>query len=1270
MPSKMGIRGPAKKAAALGIVVVFCVLPLLPVASAASVLVTTIRPFDGEKVSRIITIHAAVNSQPTTMGLYIDGIFYSDLTFSTYDGNYWHYTYPLNTWGLKDGAHICTIKAFVGGIGYSNGTTFFVDNFAPTITGLAVKYPEGQKAAKKGDHLVIVANVTDTVSGIDKVYADLNKLQTSDDGLMYDDGNHNDTIENDGTYGTNSFVTNALTNGYNVIHVTATDRIGNKRTTSVLVAMDNHLPDILDSTVIYPTGQLAYKLGDQGRIVTTVQDQGGGGTLRIGSDIVLVLDNSGSMMHGSDPPLARLKEAVYNLVNMTHSEDRVAIFSFAENDAPQGQHQLSESAKMYLPFTSMDQNGKDQVTTLLDNSNTDFNTAHNTPIWDTIGEAIRYAISDSQNQPVVVAMTDGTDYGYDWYERPDNTWWQSGFSSGYSGIGFERGSESYCPWNDWATTVHYTTHWGEYPAPWANDPEVHYLDAPIDDTVGFDYYANGNPEQWDYSDGNRAGLLTAPIPVFTIGLGLPHHSPVISNTTEYDLYRIATTSNNTVVKGKYYYAPDAGELEGIYNEISFFINLAGDINVTPPGGVKAMTMDGTSLGVEVKKPLYDDGAHDDIFKDDEVLGTNLFDIKTRVTDWVNVTLDATDVASHKSQKLVGVLVDNTPPVIEGLVGHVVDAGTLQPETRAYAKDGDSIYFTANASDWGRVAGLTKGLLDATVLGGDPGLPMKDDGKAMDTFGRDGVFTSPVFTVKSGGTNGFVNVTATAYDIALNTAKVSGPVWLLNGPDVLGQIVQPLNGSYVKGVIDVRLVVSDDTNLLGADLIIGPATTGGPAQRIMMLMGHAEEVNVYTVKWNTSAFPEGLTELYSIMGHKGGFKIQTPSIVVIVDNTPPVVDIQVPKEGAILTNKTDLLALVYDPPRTYVGGMNLSYVDYILDNGEPTLMSLVGGLDQNGPHYVLKVDPAAMQDGLHTVVVKAMDKAGLTGMDNVTFFTDTMPPKVTPSNIPSTSENTTGNFMFAFQAEDATGIVSGQLTLDGKGVNGTSYPFYRNSTTGLWEFPMDTTLIKNGNHTYCAVFKDRAGNDAQYCSKFIVGNVIPPNKPKVHHELEIPWWLIVVLIIVVSCLVFTSSILLREWYLKRTGRVEDEEEMVDKATKRARRDAAQEEVPIMPGPRMEDLDEGPEIPAEPPAVLPPPLKSTSKERPRTRRPRVLDDGMVVSKGAPVAVSGPVKDVLDEEPKKASKKVIKCPMCMFRIPVESDERPLVLECPKCGTKGKLK
>jgi hypothetical protein len=1249
---------------AIATVLMMCILPLLPMANAATVLIRT-DPSDGQIVSGTFTVKAKIDVKPITMSVHIDGIYYSDMFLKNNDGWYWYYTFPLNTFGLTDGPHFIRIEAKGTVDTVSNGTTFFVDNFPPTVTGLNVQFPQGEKAAKNGDRLVVTANVTDTISGVDKVTADLSKLQTNDNGQMYDDGQHNDSMGNDMEYGTRSFVTSALTNGYNIVRVTAYDRMGNQRTVSMGVPMDNHPPNIKDPVVVYPTGQKAVKLGDQVRVVSKVEDKGEGGLLRVGTDLVLVLDNSGSMIHGSNPPMDKLKDAVYNIVNMSHPEDRIAIYAFGTNAPDANRPALYEDAEQYLPFTTMDLSGKQKVQDLLDSHYNNFNYAHNTPIWDTIGEAINYAVTDSERTPVVVAMTDGTDYGYDWYERPDPSWWQSASSMGYYGLGFERGSENYCPWNDWGTTVKYKTHYGEYPAPWPNDPEVHSFDAPIDDTVGFDYHQSGQTEQWDFASGLRAGLLNASVPVFTVGLGLPHHDPITSNTTEYDLYSIATTSNNTKVQGKYYYAPGAGDLASIYDEISVFINLAGDINVTPPGGVSALTLDGTNLGVPIKKPLYDDGGHDDIFKDDETFGTNLFDVNTRVTDVVNVSLDAVNIANIGNNRIVPILVDNTPPVIWGLKAHVLDRVTLDPINRSFAKDGDLIYFTVNSTDTGKVAGLTKVVLDATPLGGDPELMLTKNGPGDD------VFTSPRIDVKSGAIDGYINLTATAYDIANNKASTTEPVWVLNGPAVAGQIVYPLDGSNVTGLVTVRVVVSNDTNLLGANLIIAPAANGGPAaQKVMLLMAHGNERDAYTVPWNTKALPDGLYELSCEIGHKGGITLLCPTIVVLVDNTPPVVKIQVPKNGDIITNRTDLMALVYDSPRTYVAGTNLTSVTYVLDGNGSSPMAIFGGLDVNGPHFSLGIDPAALQDGEHKVIVIAVDRVGLTSMDNVTFFTDTLPPKLDAVNVPSTKTNTSGTFLFSFKVYDANGISGGELRFDNGTKDAQSFPFYRNTTSGLWEFSLDTTRLKNGNHTYCAYFQDKASRTTKYCSKFVVSNTAPPIKPHTTHVVEIPWWLLVILVIIIVCLVFTTGTLAREWYLKRSGRLEDEEEMVEKATKRAHREMDEEEVPILPGPKMDELDEAPEVPKEPPVELPPLLEPAEKKVPRAVRVRRTKERMEVSHIAPVAVSGPVKAVLDEAPKKASRKVIKCPMCMFKIPVETDERPLVLTCPKCGAKGQLK
>jgi Mg-chelatase subunit ChlD len=1260
----------------VSIVVMFCILCFMPLLEVSAINeIQWVSPKEGQRVQHDMTVEIKMATKPATVTMYIDGAIFKDLGYSSFDGFMYHFSGTVNTWALADGPHIVSVVSKDGAITYVNGTTFFVDNYPPVISGINVIYSPGEKAAKKGDRIVITANVTDVVSGVSTVTADVTKLMTdSDVQSMFDDGQHNDTVQYDGTFGTKAFVTNALTTGYSLIQVTAYDKMGNKGSKFAFVIMDNHPPDIKDSVVVYPTGQKAAKIGDEVRIVTQVEDKGSGGMLRLGTDITLVLDNSGSMMRGENPSMDSLKDAVNNFVDMTHSEDRIAIYAFGTNPQIGDIPELWESAEQYLPFTTMDDYGKQAVRDLLASDSSDFSFAHNTPIWDTIGEAINYSVRtslESNRQGVVVAITDGTDYGYDWYDIPDPSWWPVAQSQGYYGIGFERGSEQYCPWNDYGHPEQYTTHWGEYPAPWAADPEVHYLNAPIFDDNSFDYNPPSGPlDDWDYSNGVRNGLLHAPVPVFTVGLGLPHHTPITANTTEYDLYRIATTSNNDSIHGKYYYAPMAGDLANIYNDISFFINLAGDINITPPGGVKTLTMDGANLGVVIEKPLYDDGSHDDVYKDDEMFGTNLFDVNTRVTDIISVQLNATDIANNKGQHTVPVLVDNILPQIEGLVAHVVDGNNYEPVNRSFAKDGDGVYFTVNASDWGKVHGLIMVLLNGTVLGGDKQIPMTDNGSGINDSANDGIFTSGVFIIQSGDLNGIVNIEATAYDIAMNKASVSGSLWLLNGPDVMGQIIHPLNGTIVKGMVEVRLIVNDDTNLNGADLIIAPDKGGPSSQRTMLMMAHGSEAETFTIMWNTSSFPDGIYHLDGEMSHKGGFKILSPWITVIIDNTPPVVDIQSPKDGAIITDKTDLLALIYDPPRSYVGGENLTSVTYVIDSNNSMPMGLLGGFDTDGPHYVFKINPWALKDGKHTFVITVVDRVGLTVTDNVTFFTDTQPPKLEPTNVPIPKVNTSGTFLFSFKVEDANGIAGGEITFDNGTKDVASFPFYRNGTSGLWEWSLDTTRLKNGNHTYCAVFHDRAGYSAVYCSRFIVSNTVPPPKPHVTHVVETPWWLIVVLIIVISCLVFTSGILVREWYLKRTGRIEDEEEIVEKATRRARAKEEEEEVPVQEGPRMEDLDEGPPLPEDEPIELPPPIKPLKKAPPiRSRRP-TRPDNMEVSHIAPVAVSEPVKAVLEDAPKKAPKKVIKCPMCMFKIPVETDQRPLVLTCPKCGAKGKLK
>jgi hypothetical protein len=1238
----------------------FCSVLVTPLAGAATTILF-VEPTAGETISDVVEVEVKIDNLPDGVALYIDNVCHSDMTYAGYDGTYWGFTYSLNTWGLKDGPHNLRVDVRDGVTVDSSGLTFFVDNYAPEIRDLVVKYPEGQEAAKKGDFLTILARISDPVTGVASAFTDGENLQAFENLPMYDDGKHNDTIEGDGIYGTDPFKVNALTNGYNLAFVSAIDGKGNSAITSVPVAMDNNAPIVRSKVVQYPVGQIAAKEGDEIQVVAEVEDTGPGGMLRIGTDIVLVLDNSGSMINPTPPPMDDLKAAVNHFVNMSHPEDRIAIFGFSDEDGN------SEDAYMYMGFTPMNEDGKQQVKDLLQ-SNWEFNSAHNTPIWDTIGEGIKYAASSSIHQPVVVAITDGTDYGYDWYERPDPDWWKNSFEMGYYGIGFERGSEDYAPWNSWGTTVKYTTHYGEYPAPWVYDDEVHFFDAPIDDTNVFSYTGNpGDEEDRDVSDGLRMGLLDAPMPVFTIGLGVPHHTPIMANTTEYDLYMIAETSSVEEITGRYYYAPTSSDLNDIYEEISFFINLAGDINVTPPGGIKRIVLDTWEIGQPINKPMYDDGLHDDVLEGDETFGTGMMSVRSDRTEYTNLTLHAEDIVGHKVKEKIEVLVDNTPPTLEGLKAHLVDPGSGEELNRKYAMDGDLVYFTLAAGDFGEVSGLRNVLLDASAIGADEEVEFRDDGNGKDKKAWDGIFTSDYLAIVTGGWNGFVMVEASATDIANNEAIIFGSVLMQNSGELMGQLVQPQDNETLSLSTEIKLLVNDNTNIDHIKLVLEDEA-GQEVRRI--LMGYDSAQGYYHTVINTTELQDGYYTFYGIMTSIAGYEVETLPVRGLVDNHPPSIYVLVPKNGEVLLNMTRMMVQVKDIVSGSIGMENIRSVEFDLDGQGYLPMTMSLEMDT----WETWLDPDKMSDGVHEIFIKAIDRAGHVKVHNITFYMDTSPPDVSPVYVPSTDKTISGEFKFAFAAEDASGIVSGVMII---GQNKSSFKMVRNPATGLYEYNMDTTQQNDGKRNYCVVFTDKAGRETQYCSSYKVDNsnieIIEPDPTiKIIKERDIWPWILVAILVIISCVI--AVFVVRERYLRKAQ--EREAELLASKTKK---DEGEEGPPSTPLP-----DDGPIIaPGPTEEKAPKDVKVDIEGRKRTRKATyqlsTLEPATVrtVKARTDQTATGTMED-LDgdehkDEPKKKRKgprRFVKCPMCMSKIPVRSKERPLVLTCKTCGAKGKLK
>jgi hypothetical protein len=176
-----------------------------------------------------------------------------------------------------------------------------------------------------------------------------------------------------------------------------------------------------------------------------------------GLDIVIVLDNSISM---SGSRFAILKSRALELIAKLGPADRCALLAFG----PEGESWPGESPYLYYELTPMDAENKSELATVIQS----LNASYNTPLWDTIGDAVNLVLNNytATSVPIVIVMTDGIDFGGpERYDAPPGytpTWWEHWTTKSSAQLGFETGSELYCAWHSWGETQTYTTRVGEY----------------------------------------------------------------------------------------------------------------------------------------------------------------------------------------------------------------------------------------------------------------------------------------------------------------------------------------------------------------------------------------------------------------------------------------------------------------------------------------------------------------------------------------------------------------------------------------------------------------------------------------------------------------------------------------------------------------------------------------------------------------------------------------------------------------------------------------
>jgi len=182
-----------------------------------------------------------------------------------------------------------------------------------------------------------------------------------------------------------------------------------------------------------------------------------------------------------------------------------------------------------------------------------------------------------------------------------------------------------------------------------------------------------------------------------------------------------------------------------------------------------------------------------------------------------------------------------------------------------------------------------------------------------------------------------------------------------------EISSPANGSLVSGLVTIVLDYSD-AHIHEVRLYINGIL------RFHINSSQATGSHEYRYQWDTRLYSDGAYNITLVVMDVIG-RAATDTVVVYVDNTPPVVEVTNPGNGS------------------YVGG-EVS-VEYTVE--EPNLhrvLLVIGHLivDITGEHeYTL--DTTQLADGEHTITLRVTDKAGNEHEETVVIFVDNTPPEV-------------------------------------------------------------------------------------------------------------------------------------------------------------------------------------------------------------------------------------------------------------------------------------
>lgn len=296
----------------------------------------------------------------------------------------------------------------------------------------------------------------------------------------------------------------------------------------------------------------------------------------------------------------------------------------------------------------------------------------------------------------------------------------------------------------------------------------------------------------------------------------------------------------------------------------------------------------------------------------------------------SLTLVAYDWAGNKAETSINISIDNTKPT----------AHITCPASNSYVKGTVNVNFTFSDSNLENATLLLDGQFLANV-------------KLVTSYAWD-------TNVSSDGSH---TLTLTVLDKAGNIAADEVTV-IVDNTSPLGEVQSPLNGTYVRGTVNVTCY-GYDVNLEQMKLYI---------DGINMPPYNWTTSGMHTTAWDTTKYSDGTHTISLVIYDKAGNQLIT-TISVTVDNTPPTVSINSPSKNG--TSLTGIVNITY----TATDNSQIATLLLIIDNMQTRIY----------PNQTYRWDTTKFADGNYTIRIVATDLAGNTAEATVTVKTVNAPP---------------------------------------------------------------------------------------------------------------------------------------------------------------------------------------------------------------------------------------------------------------------------------------